>query len=122
MIWGSGGDTEPQLFAQGLLFQNGFDVVDNQLVTTLATQGVIGLVLLVSLFIVGFRTTGRLSRSVLLVMVVMLFSFDYLRFTSMLGLLFGFLALAPATAGARENRPSDIVETGPEPRVPSPCG
>lgn len=93
-FFGSGADSEAGLFAQGLLLQNGFNVIDNQLVTTLATQGILGLGLLVALFAAGFVRTGRIGRSFLVMMVFLMFSFDYFKFTSMLTLLFVFLPLA----------------------------
>lgn len=93
-FFGSGADSQTGLFAQGLLLQNGFDVIDNQLVSTLATQGVLGLGLLIALLIVGFVRAGRVGRAFILMMTSLLFSFDYFLLTSMLTLLFVFLPLA----------------------------
>lgn len=92
-LWGSGAATQPSLFAQGLLVSSGFNVVDNQLVTTLATQGLIGATLLLLLFLVGLRRGDASSRAAVITMAVLLFSFDYFVFTSMVTPLFAVLAL-----------------------------
>lgn len=92
-LWGSGAATQQLLFDRGLLLNNGLNVVDNQLVTTLATQGVVGLLLLVLLVLVGWRATDAAGRAAILPMVVMLFSFDYLAFASMVSILIVCLAM-----------------------------
>lgn len=61
--------------------------------TTLATQGVVGLLLLVLLVLVGWRATDAAGRAAILPMVVMLFSFDYLAFASMVSILIVCLAM-----------------------------
>ena len=95
---GSGFGSEPELYARGLLPQEGFTVVDNQLVTTLATFGVVGLVLVVGVVVAGATTASRTGRAVTVVMVTVLFSFDYLVWFSMSGLVFTFCALTPEPA------------------------
>lgn len=82
-IFGSGFGSEANLFAQGLLQQNGFNVVDNQVVTVLATQGVVGVVLLLVIFALAFRASDATGRALIIVLAVMLFSFDYLRWPLM---------------------------------------
>lgn len=99
---GSGFGSEPELYARGLLPQEGFTVVDNQLVTTLATFGLIGLVLVVGVFVVGLTRTSRTGTAVTIVMATVLFSFDYLVWFSMSGLAFAFCALA-RTDGTRSD-------------------
>ncbi|APF35091.1 hypothetical protein [Microbacterium paludicola] len=83
VIFGSGFGSESDLFARGLLQQNGFNVVDNQVVTTLATQGVIGVALLIIIFALAFRDNDAVGRSLIIILAVMLFSFDYLRWPLM---------------------------------------
>lgn len=115
-FFGSGADSQAGLFAQGLLLQNGFDVIDNQLVTTLATQGVLGLGLLLALLVVGFVRAGRVGRAFILMMAALMFSFDYFTFTSMLTLLFVFLPLAASDADERfivEPTPGEVRGRGP---------
>ena len=92
-VVGSGFGSEPELYARGLLPQEGFTVVDNQLVTTLATFGITGVVLLVAVLVIGFVHASRVGRAVLVVMIVTLFSFDYLVWFSMSAVLWAFCAL-----------------------------
>jgi len=91
VAFGTGWDTEQQLFDRGFLNQNGFDIVDNQFVTTLATFGVLGLVLLIAVFVAAWRSRSRSTRTVVLVVITLAFSFDYLRWASVVVLVFGLL-------------------------------
>ncbi|VXB01211.1 hypothetical protein [Frigoribacterium sp. 9N] len=96
---GSGFGSEAELYARGLLPQEGFTVVDNQLVTTLATFGIAGIVSLVAALVVGFVHASRTGRAVLVVMIVTLFSFDYFVWFSTSAILWAFCAL--------QDRPGD---------------
>jgi hypothetical protein len=98
VLTGSGWGSEGRLFERGFLNQNGFGIVDNQFVTTLATAGVIGLALLVSVGVSAWRHGDRTVRSVLVVVVVMAFSFDFMRWAGVTLLVFGLLAIHPRTA------------------------
>jgi hypothetical protein len=99
VLFGSGVGSEASLFGRGFLQQNGFNIVDNQLVTTLATGGVVGLVLLVLFVSVAVKRSDPLTRGLIIVMVVAMFSFDYLRWFSMIALLFVVVALPSAKTG-----------------------
>jgi len=112
VLVGSGFGSEPELYARGLLPQTGFTTVDNQLVTTFATVGLLGVAGLVALFVVGFRTAGRAGRGVVLVMAVALFSFDYFAWFSMVVLLHAGLALDDETA-RRRDLPADGLAEAP---------
>lgn len=83
VLFGNGAGSEQTLFAAGLLQQNGFNVIDNQLVTTLATQGILGAALLITIFLAALISGDRTKRALILVLIVMLFSFDYLRWPTM---------------------------------------
>ena len=94
-LLGSGFGSEPELYARGLLPQGGFTVIDNQLVSTLAAFGVVGVLALVAALVVGFARAARVGRALLLVMAVVLFSFDWFVWFSMAALAFGAAAWAP---------------------------
>jgi hypothetical protein len=121
VLFGSGFGSEASLFAQGYLQQNGFNIVDNQLITTLATQGIVGFMLLVSIIIYGVVKTDRTSRALILAMAFMLFSFDYLRWPSMVCLLFLFVATPRYASDNFEYRPpvDDLGLTQSRPLAPS---
>lgn len=75
-LLGSGMGSERSLFLRGLLQTDGFYAIDNELVTVLATAGVIGLVLFLAACVAAVaRATPRL-RGVLVTVFVMFFSFD----------------------------------------------
>jgi hypothetical protein len=111
-LLGSGFGSEPELYARGLLPQGGFTVIDNQLVSTLASFGVVGVLVLVAALVVGFARASRTGRAVLAVMVVMLFSFDWFVWFSMSALAFGAMAWAPRPEGA-PGRPTRAAHAGP---------
>jgi hypothetical protein len=104
IVWGSGYGSEPSLFSQGFFQQNGFNIVDNQLVTTLATAGIVGLVGLCILFLYTFGIAETQARTLLVFMIAMLFSFDYLRWHFMLVLLFALFGLASASSDSLVRR------------------
>lgn len=95
-IFGNGIGNQIELYQRGLLPQDGFFVVDNQLVTTLAATGVVGVVLMILVFVVGFRRAGRTARPFLLILAVMVFSFDYFVWVSLFTVLALALAIPPA--------------------------
>jgi hypothetical protein len=97
-FFGSGIGSQLTLYARGLLPQNGFLVVDNQLVTTLGTAGLVGLTLLVAVIVVGFRSAPRAAKAMILIFAAMLFSFDFLVWSSMATLFVMVLAM-PRAAG-----------------------
>ncbi|ROQ39932.1 hypothetical protein EDF46_1567 [Frondihabitans sp. PhB188] len=87
VLLGNGAGSEPGLYANGLLPQTGFQNVDNQLVTSLATTGVLGAGLLIAAFLTGFASAARPGRVLILALATMLFSFDYLAWSSMAALM-----------------------------------
>ena len=103
---GNGYGSEAQLFESGYLQQNGFGIIDNQFVTTLAIGGVFGLLGLIGVLVAGFRNSDGLVRALMIVMIVMMFSFDYLRWPVMV-LLFGTFVSLPTiwtAKGGLDNR------------------
>ncbi|MCJ1694909.1 hypothetical protein MT349_03875 [Rathayibacter caricis] len=77
VLFGSGHDTAP-LFAGGLLQQDGFNVIDNQIVTTLATTGVVGLLVLTVTALLAALQGDRLSRTLLLGCLLMFLAVDFI--------------------------------------------
>jgi len=122
-VVGSGFGSEAELYARGLLPQEGFTVVDNQLVTTLATFGLAGVASLVAAIVIGFVHASRVGRAVLVVMIVTLFSFDYLVWFSTSAVLWAFCALddRPRDDRPRDDRPRDGRE-GADPAGVDPSG
>ncbi len=98
---GSGLNSELEIFAQGLLQQDGFFVIDNHLIWTLAISGVVGLVLMTAAIAAGWFRADRLGRALLAVMVVMGFSFDLMTWIVSASLFIVVLALPTWLAPAR---------------------
>jgi hypothetical protein len=103
VFFGSGFGSEPSLFASGYLQQNGFGIVDNQFVTTLAVAGIFGLLGLAAVLVVGLRNATGIVRAVMIVMIVMMFSFDYLRWPVMVMLLTTFVSIPSIELVARSS-------------------
>lgn len=103
-MFGSGVGSEARLFAAGALQQNGFNVIDNQAVTTLATQGVLGLIILLAIFLTSFRRGDVIVRSLVIVLFVMLFSFDYLRWPAMVVVAFLVFGMPSATNALNDSQ------------------
>ncbi|QKS12519.1 hypothetical protein HUN58_09440 [Curtobacterium sp. Csp1] len=109
-LFGSGYGSELALRELGHLNQNGFETVDNQYVTTLATQGVLGLVALVALLATWFRNGDRTVRALSVIVVVVFCSFDAFRATVPLVLMLSLL-----TPGA----PTTTAPTAPDATAPA---
>lgn len=119
-LFGSGIGSQFELYARGLLPQNGFLIVDNQVVTTLGTAGLVGVALLFVLIVVGFLRAPRVARAIILICMAMLFSFDFLVWSSMTALFVIALAL-PRSAGAEADDSSrtEVTEAADFPGQPA---
>jgi len=116
VLLGEGFGSEDDLRLRGLLNQNGFASVDNQFVTTLATQGLLGTALL-ALSLVGSWVRGdRGHRAVVVAFLVLCCSFDLLRWPAVLVLFLVLFALP--TTPAPETTASDALTDRKE---PAPC-
>ncbi|WP_155289002.1 O-antigen ligase family protein [Rhodococcoides fascians] len=112
---GGGFGSEIELYNQGLLQQNGFRIVDNQVVTTLVTGGLAGLVILTVLLIRSFRSADQLHFALMSAFVVMMFSFDYLRWPAICVLFFACCSTSyrtPIKIQAQEAQQLDHVHDG----------
>ncbi|SEL20389.1 hypothetical protein SAMN04515665_109131 [Blastococcus sp. DSM 46786] len=103
-LFGSGEGSLRTLYADGLLQQDGFFAVDNQLVTTFALAGLVGTLCLVLAVMIGLLRGDRSTRAGAMVVVLMFASFDTLAWTSTAVLFAVLLALGaarpvPADAG-----------------------
>lgn len=114
MLFGSGFGSEPALRERGFLAQNGFDVVDNQLVTSLATQGLFGLLVVIALLIAWFRHGDRLQRALTVAMGVFFFTFDDLRWPAVIVLLVPLLTMRGTPT---QTEPSLAVPAVDEPAI-----
>ncbi|OZD62204.1 hypothetical protein CH272_11535 [Rhodococcus sp. 05-340-1] len=88
ILFGGGFGSEIELYNQGLLQQNGFRIVDNQVITTLVTSGLVGLVVLALLLVRSVKPADELHFALVSAFVVMMFSFDYLRWPAICVLFF----------------------------------
>ncbi|WP_345752737.1 hypothetical protein [Microbacterium rhizophilus] len=104
VLLGSGHGSTARLFGQGLLQSGSFYAIDNQLVSTLATGGVVALALLVIAIVHGFRI-GAGSRIPLVAVVVLFLTFDVLAWPAGAA-LFSF-AMGLALAARMPARESD---------------
>ena len=119
-LFGSGESSESRLFAQGYFFGTGFNVVDNQLLSSLATQGILGAGLVVALFVVAAVRGGRDVRAGLIVFASALMTFDFFKLTTMVLLLTVVVCLSDRgwRRGEDDQRESSTVDgavatTGP---------
>ncbi|MGN6407158.1 MAG: O-antigen ligase family protein [Curtobacterium sp.] len=94
-LFGSGAGSERSLFLQGLLQADGFYAIDNELVTVLATAGVLGVAIFLLACAVSFFRAAPRMRGVLIVVLVMFFSFDVTTWGVGSSLLALALTLAP---------------------------
>ncbi|TFV52994.1 hypothetical protein [Blastococcus sp. TF02A-35] len=99
ILLGSGEGSLGVLYADGLLQQDGFFAVDNQLVTTFALAGLVGVALLVAAVLAGLLRGDRSTRPGLLALVLMFAAFDTLEWTSTAVLFAVLLGLGAARPG-----------------------
>jgi hypothetical protein len=119
LFFGSGAGSEPVLFASGFLQQDGFNIIDNQFVTTLVSVGLIGLALIAILIVRTLLLGTPTTRGLLVVMVVMMNSFDLLRWTGPAIVFFAIVALADSHMIGRESTRSPDVEQAYAPKAGS---
>lgn len=77
-LFGTGFNSLSRAYAEGLLQNDGLDVPDNQVVTSLVTTGVIGLLAVVGLFVNAIVRGSRAFTPSLVLVAIMFFSFDAL--------------------------------------------
>ncbi|MFG1925939.1 hypothetical protein [Cryptosporangium sp. NPDC048952] len=78
VLLGNGADSATRLYAAGILPDDGFYAIDNQLVTMLAEGGLLALLLFSAFLWVTVRTASGAAKPVVVVLLVMMFSFDVL--------------------------------------------
>ncbi|MBD8585889.1 hypothetical protein IFT90_15135 [Frigoribacterium sp. CFBP 8766] len=109
-FFGSGEGSEGRLFAQGYFFGTGFNVVDNQLLSSLATQGVLGAGLVVAALVVSAIRGGRDVRACLVVFTSGLMTFDAFKMTTMVLLLAVVVCLSDRRWGAEPGEEADRAD------------
>lgn len=110
MLFGSGFGSDFELYDRGFFPQDGFRVVDNQLVTTLGTGGVVGALLVFVLFVLSWRTGDFVRRGLLTLFAGLLFSFDYFGWPSMLLLLCAVVVLPGPEQTVEQVAPAPMEE------------
>ncbi|WP_146211335.1 hypothetical protein [Quadrisphaera granulorum] len=91
---GNGLGSEDYLRSIGLLQRNGFNVVDNQWVTTLASGGIACLLILALILALKTLSSQGVVATVVLAFLYMGFVFDFLRWPSVSLYLFVFVSLS----------------------------
>lgn len=114
-LFGSGFDSVPDLFDAGYLQDDGFRTVDNQLVTTMALGGTVGLVLLLAAVGYGLARARPAVRPAVVLIGVMFFSFDLLNWFSPMLLFFTLLSLGSAVPERYGSIPGPATAPATEP-------
>lgn len=100
VLFGSGVGSEISLYTSGILYSPyNFQVVDNWIVYLLATQGIVGLGFFVALCAVLLATGDSTRRSLLILFLVLTFSFDLL-LAPFPGVLFFLVSAIPQRTAA----------------------
>jgi hypothetical protein len=94
VLFGNGLFSAPYLYESGVLARDGVtNAIDNQVLTTFADQGLIGLALMAALVITSLKMADRVTRTTLLVLVAMFFVYDLVLWPSSFVLLVLVLAM-----------------------------
>ncbi|NIJ05851.1 hypothetical protein [Frigoribacterium faeni] len=112
-FFGSGESSEARLFARGYFYGTGFNVVDNQLLSSLGTQGLLGAGLVVAVYVASAVRGGRDARASVLVMTSALMTFDFFKMTTMVLLLTVVVCLADPVWARDEPGPGPEPGSGP---------
>lgn len=108
-LLGSGTGSLDDLFSAGLLQRDGFLTVDNQLVTTFALSGLVGLAALLALVVVGLLRGAPGVRPAALLLVGMVMSFDLLEWNATAVLFVALVLLGSAHRPAGRRPPEDAL-------------
>jgi hypothetical protein len=111
-LLGSGTGSLDDLFAAGLLQHDGFLTVDNQLVTTFALSGLVGLAALLALVAVGLLRGVPEVRPAALLLVGMVMSFDLLEWNATAVLFVVLVLLGSARRPADAPPPGEAAPLG----------
>lgn len=101
VIFGSGAGSIKPLFELGFLQSDGFEAVDNELVSVFALAGLVGVVSIISLIIVGLRRARPGVQPTVLFLTLMFFSFDIF---ARLSTLLLFVSIAAGGTAHRRRR------------------
>jgi hypothetical protein len=93
-LFGGGLGSVQSLYQQNILVDDGFGAIDDQFVTSLVQAGLIGTACLLAFFILVFVRGGRSTVGLMLVFVLMCFSFDALTWYVSAGVMFALCAIA----------------------------
>ncbi|PPF16339.1 O-antigen ligase family protein [Rathayibacter rathayi] len=111
---GSGFFSELSIFAQGLLQRDGFLVIDNHFIWTLAISGGIGLALMVLAMGGAWVDSDRLGRAQVAVLLAMAFSFDLMTWVVSVSIFVISLTLPPDLIALARSAPSREAEPPPD--------
>ena len=105
-LLGSGYGSLRLVFEAGFLQSDGVEAVDSQLVYTLAVSGLLGVLLLIAFLWLGVRRSHPDFRAALVVLLVMMFSFDLMAWPLPTFLLLFVLAARSPTGKDAHDCPS----------------
>nr|RZI35513.1 hypothetical protein BJQ95_02101 [Cryobacterium sp. SO1] len=97
LLFGSGYNSAPILFDEGILSTGGLETIDNALITQMIVSGLVGLLLLVSILVLAVKRADLATRSVLTALVAFYFFFDVMAWHAMTGILLGAVGFAATT-------------------------
>jgi len=103
VLVGNGAGSVDDIFAEGLLQAGNFYAIDNQLITTIVTSGLLGLALLAALVATALARSGGV-RKPLIAVVVFFFTFDVLAWPAG----FALFALAIGMCFTRQSPPVEM--------------
>lgn len=102
-LFGNGIGSATELYETGVLIDDGFRVIDNQLVTTLVQAGIIGLVALLVIMFRAFKRGSRETKALVIIFGMLAMSFDFLAWYPMLVAFYACLGLIVGPAGRPAN-------------------
>lgn len=106
LLFGSGYNSAPKLFDEGILSTGGLEVIDNALISQLIFSGLVGMFLLVAILVLAIKRADIATRSVLTALIAFYFFFDVMAWHAMTGILFAAIGFT-ATADPNTTAPSN---------------
>jgi hypothetical protein len=117
-FFGDGSASIPRLYESGFLQNDGLMAVDNQFVLTLAQDGILGLIVLMTLLLMAWRKSNSALKVILLAIVAEFMIFDLLGWPS--SMFFAWFFVALAIMQPKQGRRGLRTESGAQAALPLP--